>query len=840
MFKMPDYKKILPHVVAVIVFIALSYAYFSPLLEGKRLEQHDFKTFKGGAKEIIDYREATGEEALWTNRMFAGMPAYMISVKYKGNLLQHVNRALQLGQRPGSQLFLLLLGAYILFVSLRVNPWLSIAGAIALAFSSYNFIILFAGHNTKVIAIAYAAPVLGGIFLTYRGKRILGAALTGIFLSLQILANHPQITYYTLIIVLFFGLSELYFSIKEKQLKDLLVSTGLLVAVVAFSVLSNYSRLSTTMEYEGYSMRSASELTEDESDKTGGLTLSYATMWSYGVNETFTLLIPGFKGGSSAYNIGRNSETYDALAKLDRNFARNFVQNANMYWGSQQSTSGPVYVGAVVVFLFVLGLFILEGRVKWWMLAAAILGIMLSWGKNFMGLTEFFMHYVPGYSKFRTVSMTMVIPQIVMPILAILTLKKVIAEDVDKSRLMYGLKWSAGIVGGLSLLFLVIPSLAGNFSSEYDMRTIAAMSGNNQQVRQMLTDSLIPALEADRQSMLRTDAFRSLVFILLSGGLIYLYRIRGQKMNINLVIGLFALLFLFDMWPVNKRFLNDGNFVSKSKVEQPFTATAADQAILRSTGLNERVLNLTTSPFQDASTSYFHQSIGGYHGAKMRRYQDLINTRLMDEMTMLIGALQSQDMGTIDTTLSNSNILNMLNTKYFIINPNGNPLTNPSAMGNAWFVNDFRIAQNADEELETLTNLELDSEAVLDKKFSGQLSAETYPGSISDRIVLTDYLPNRLTYSSVSSTKRLAVFSEIYYPEGWTATIDGEPADHIRVNYLLRGMEIPAGEHTIVFEFRPASYFTGEKISYAGSVLLILFFLGAVFLEIKKKNSINT
>lgn len=829
--------KILPHLFAILLFFVISFVYFSPLLEGERINQHDLKTFQGGAKEIVDHREETGEEALWTNRMFGGMPAYLISVRYKANLVKQFHLLIEAIPRPASQLFLLLIGAYILFLALKINPWLSAIGAIAVAFSSYNFIIILAGHNSKVIAIGYVAPMLAGIFLTLRGKRLLGAALTGIFLSLQILSGHPQITYYAFIIVLFLGISEFYFSINDKKLKDLLISGGLLIVIAGLAVMSNYSRLATTMEYDNYSMRTKSELSLDEEDKTEGLTLSYATSWSYGVDETFTLLIPGFKGGSNDYSLSKDSHTYEALAKLDKNFASQFIEHVNMYWGTQASTSGPVYLGAIVIFLFVLGMFIMKDRNKWWILAVSLLGIMLAWGKNFMPLTEFFMHHVPGYNKFRTVSMILVIPQIVVPILAIMTLNKVLFETLDKGKLIHGLKWSVGITGGLAALFLIIPSLAGNFSSPYDMQTVQSISGNNPELRQVLTNSLIPALESDRVAMLRTDAFRSLAFILLAAGLIYFYRIREQKINFKLVIALFGVLFLLDMWPVNKRFLNDSAFEPKSKAEQPFTATAADRAILQSQGLNERVLNLTTSPFQDAQTSYFHQSIGGYHGAKMRRYQDLINTRLMDEISILINALQRQDFNIIDSTLNELNVINMLNTKHIIINPDGAPLNNNSAMGNSWFVNEIVLADNADEELDMLIGLDLDKTAVADKKFSDYFESSTFKEGTADRIVLTDYLPNELTYKANAENSRLALFSEIYYPKGWEAYIDDKPVDHVRVNYLLRGLVIPPGEHTVVFKFRPKSYYKGEKISLAGSLVLLLLLVAAVINEIRKKNT---
>jgi len=835
MLKKLDFSKGIPHFVAIIAFLIISYGYFTPLLEGKRLDQHDLKTFQGGAKEIADFKEATGEQTLWTNSMFGGMPSYLISTNYKGNLIKHMNTVLQIGPRPGSYLFLLLLGAYVLFIALRINPWISMIGAVAVAFSSYNFIIILAGHNTKVVAIAYVAPVLAGIFLTFRGKRLLGAALTGVFLSLQILAGHPQITYYTIFIVLFFGLSEFYFSIREKKLKEMFISLGLLVVVAIFSALSNYSRLATTLEYDDYSMRTKSELSQNEEDKTEGLNLSYATNWSYGIDETMTLLIPGFKGGSSTYELSENSNTFEALARLDRNFASQFIRNANMYWGDQVSTSGPVYLGAIIVFLFVLGLFIVEARYKWWILGVTVLAIMLSWGKNFMGLTEFFMHNIPGYNKFRTVSMTLVIPQIVVPILAVIALDKIFFGKLEKEKLLKGLKWSAGITGGLALLFLVIPSMAGNFSSPNDVRTIQAISGNNPQVQQMLMSSLPSALEADREAMLRTDSFRSLVFILLAAGLIYLYKVRQKKLNIKLVIGILGLLILVDMWSVNKRFLDDDNFESKQRHTQPYTATAADQAIFQVEGLNERVLNLTTSTFQDARTSYFHQSLGGYHGAKMRRYQDLIDTRLVDEMTMLIGGLQQQDFGLIDSVLSDLNIINMLNTRFIIINPEGAPLTNRYAMGNSWFVEEVIPAENADQELELVSSIDLSSIAVTDQKFLDQLENTSFQGNTSDRIELVDYLPNKLTYTSSAASERFAVFSEIFYDKGWKVTVDGEPADHIRANYLLRGMTVPAGEHTIVFEFRPRSYYTGERISLAGSLVLLLMLAGAIIMEFRRK-----
>ncbi len=830
-----NFSKAIPYLVAVVFFLILSYAYFPSLLEGKKLDQHDEKTYKGGAKELIDFRENTGEEALWTNSSFVGMPSYLISTAYKGNLLQYINKIVQVGPRPGSYLFILLLGGFLLMLSLKINPWLAVVGAIVIAFSSYNFIIILAGHNTKVVAIAYAAPVLAGIFLSFRGKKLLGAAITGLFLSLQILAGHPQITYYLLIIVLIYGISELYFAIVDKTIKDLFVSVGMLAVIVVFAVMSNYSKLATTMEYGDYSMRNKSELTDDSGDQTGGLPISYATQWSYGIDETMTLLIPGFRGGSNNVELSENSKTYEALSKLDKNFAKQFIEHVNFYWGKQIITSGPVYVGAIVVFLFVLGLFLVDKRYKWWILGAAVLGIMLSWGKNFLPLTEFFMNYVPGYNKFRTVSMTLVIPQIVMPILAMLALKKAIFDDIPKQKLFKALKWSAGITGGLALLFVLMPSMSGNFSSDNDVRMVQSISGSNMQVQQLLMDSLIPALEEDRSTMVRNDAFRSLLFILLSAGLIYLYRIRKIKMSQYMVIGLFGVLFLADMWPVNKRFLNEDNFVSKSVAKQPFTPSVADNAILNSKGLNNRVLNLTVSPFMDASTSYFHQSIGGYHGAKMGRYQDLINTLLPDEMNMFIHAVQSQDIQMLDSTLVNLNVLNMLNTRYIIVNPNSAPMVNTFAMGNAWFTEEIVVVANADEEIDQLAQIDIRKQTSVDQRFNSYIKDKKFSPDSSAFISLVEYEPNKLTYKYNSSSEQLAVFSEIFYDKGWQAYIDDVKSEHFRVNYILRGMFIPEGDHTIIFEFKPKTYYTGEKISYASSVVLILLMLGAIFFDWKNR-----
>lgn len=817
--KAKDIKSVLfPILAAIALFIIISFAYFPEVLEGKQLGGGDNANFKGMSREIVDFREETGEEALWSNNMFGGMPAYLTSTIYKGNVLKYLDRVLQLGPRPVSFIFLYLIGFYILLLALRVNPWLAMAGAIAFAFSSYNFVILAAGHNSKAIAIGYMAPIMAGIILAFRGKRILGTVITAIFLALQIKAGHLQITYYTLIIVLIFGLSQLYFAVREKHIKELLITVAFLVVAVGFSVTANSARLWTTMEYGKYTMRNPSELTGEEQDKTSGLTKSYATQWSYGIDETLSLLIPGFKGGSDIGSLSEKSATYELFARSNPAQAKEVIKQLPLYWGTQASTAGNIYVGAIVIFLFIMGMFLGDPKIKWWLLAASILGICLSWGKNFMGLTEFFMEHVPGYNKFRTVSMTLVIPAFAMPVLAILTLQKILFGEVEKKKLHNALKWSLGIAGGLSLIFVLLPDLAGSF--------ISARDGSYQ-------PELARALQEDRRSLVRSDALRSLVLMGLSAGIILLYKM--QKIKVSMTITAIAVLFLVDMWPVNKRYINKDHFSNKRQASQPFTPSAADQYIMDQPDFNSRVLNLTVSMFMDASTPYFHQSIGGYHGAKMRRYQDLIETNMMDDINLLITGLQEQNLSSVYTALAETNALNMLNTRYIIINPESQPINNPFAAGNAWFVDSVKVVADANEDMATLARLNIKNSCTLDARYAKDLEKRTYAPGSNSTISLSEYQPNRMVYKSTSDTERFAVFSEIYYDKGWAAFIDGEEASHLRVNYLLRGMAIPAGEHEIVFKFRPASYFTGTTVSLISSILLVLALFGAIYLEYRRR-----
>lgn len=806
-------KSILSHAVIIVLFIILPFIYFSPLIEGKEIQQSDQTNFQGMSKEIVDFRDATGEEALWSNSMFGGMPAYLTSTVYPSNLVRYLNSLLQFSKRPASQLFLLLLGGYLLFLAFGANPWISALGALALAFSSYNFIIIAAGHNSKVFAIAYMAPVIAGIYITYKKKILLGAAITSLFLALQLLVNHLQITYYTLIIILLFGLIEFIYTIKEKTYSHFLKATGLLIIAVVLAVGSNFGQLWTTYEYGKYSIRSKSELTHDQQNKTSGLDKDYATDWSYGISETMTLLIPDFKGGASGGAVGENSASFEFFKKLQgEQYAKQVIKQLPLYWGSQPFTSGPVYVGAIILFLFVLGIFILDPRMKWWLISATVLSIILAWGHNLSFVTNFFLDHVPGYNKFRTVSMTLVIAQVTIPLMAILALIKIFDGSVDQQKLVKSLKNSFYIVGGIAFFFALLPGLFFDFTALSDQNYIAQGA-----------KEFVEALRDDRKMLLRMDAFRSLVFILLSAGLLFLFL--KKKIKQNTTIGILALLILIDLWAVDKRYMNNDNFVSKKEAREPFQMTLANKQILQDKDPNFRVLNLTVNTFNDASTSYFHKSIGGYHGAKMKRYQELIEYQI---------------------SKNNMEVLNMLNTKYFIIPDNKRmPVAqqNPNALGNAWFVNDFRIVPNADAELEALTDLDPSREAIIDQRFESFVAGKEFTKDSVSSIKLDSYKPNQLIYSAKCNEEELAVFSEIYYPKGWNAFIDGHPVNHFSVNYVLRALVIPAGNHKIEFKFEPESYFMGNKISLASSIVLILgliLILGKeiwLFLNNKSSNS---
>ena len=813
-------KPILPHLIAVIIFTVIAFAYFYPVLEGKVLKANDSTVSKINSKEIQDFREKTGREPLWTNSIFSGMPAYLISTLYPGNLIKYVDATkLKAFKMPVSVLFLSMLGFYIMLLFFGVDPWLAIAGAIAYGFSSFFFQILGAGHNTQAIALAYMAPMIGGIYYTYRRDALKGALFTAFILALEISANHPQITYYGLICVLIFGIVEFIYSLQNKTVMKFLGNSALLILPFIVAIGINFASLYTTYEYGKYSIRGKSDLTAENNNTTSGLNKDYITTWSYGVDETFNLLIPNYKGGSSR-PFDNNSETYKALSEKNNQAAAAQLQK---YWGTQPGTDGPHYVGAIVFFLFILGLILIKGPEKWWLLAATILSIMLAWGKNFMPLSNLFIDYFPGYNKFRAVTMTLVIAEFCIPLLGFLALRDIFNGSTGKKDILKAIKIAGGITGGFLLLVLIIPGIAGSFVAQNEAQ---------------LPDWLKTALISDRRSLLRSDSLRSLVFILLSAGVIYAFI--SDKIRKEYAIVAIGLLIFFDLWTVDKRYLNADRFERPLTIKKSFVPSVADASILKDPS-QQRVLNLTTSPFNDNSpTSYFHKSVGGYHGAKMERYNELIDSSIYPEISAFEATAQkAQSLEELQSALNNISMpaLNMLNTKYVIYNPGAAPLVNPNALGNSWFVEKPVFAENANKEISLIKSLNPSREATIDNIFKDQITKPSYPVLENEKIVLVSYQPDELVYKSTAKEEKLAIFSEIYYPAGWKCFIDGKENKYFRADWVLRGMIVPAGDHEIKFTFKPSSYYTGNKISLASSVLLILVIAGYFFTRFYKKST---
>lgn len=806
-------KPVVPHLIALLIFIVISFAYFYPVLEGKVLKANDSTVSKINSKEIQDFRDKNHSEPLWTNSIFGGMPAYLISTRYPGNLIKYADAFLRIFKMPVSVLFVSMLGFYILLLIFGVNSWLAIAGAIAYGFSSFFFQILGAGHNTQAIALAYIAPMIGGIYYTYRHDALKGALFTAFVLALEIQANHPQITYYAMICLLIFGIVEFIFSLKNNSVVSFLKISALLIIPFIIAIGINFASLYTTYEYGKYSIRGKSDLTGENNNKTSGLDKDYITHWSYGVNETFNLLIPNFKGGSS-HPFDRNSETFRVLSE---NGNQSAASQISMYWGTQPGTDGPHYVGAIVLFLFVLGLILIKGPEKWWLLAATVLSVMLSWGKNFMPFSNLFINYFPGYNKFRAVTMTLVIAEFCIPLLGFLALRDVFNGNTPKKEILKGLKIAAGVTSGFILLVLIFPGIAGSFLSPYEINYPAWLTG---------------ALIDDRKSLLRSDSLRSLIFILLSAGVILAFIYNKLPGNYSVLI--IVLLVLFDLWPVDRRYLNADRFERPSAIQKSFTPTVADAYILKDKS-EYRVLNMTVSTFNDNSpTSYFHKSIGGYHGAKMERYQELIDSCIYPELALLGKAKSVEE---LQTTLIDAPApaLNMLNTKYVIYNTEAPPLRNPNVLGDVWFVEKPVIVDNANREIELVKSFDPSKEVSIDRNFRDQISKSSYPVGENDKIELVSYEPDELQYKYSAREDKLAVFSEIYYPAGWRCYIDGKESRYFRADWILRGMVVPAGDHQIRFAFKPSSYYIGNKVSLASSILLILLVAGYFISKAKIK-----
>ncbi|MDD2281414.1 MAG: YfhO family protein [Bacteroidales bacterium] len=836
---MINYKKILPYLIAILSFIVIAYMFTPQVFSGKVVNQGDIASWRGMANEIISYNEANPDKdpALWTNSMFSGMPATTISVVYDGDFTDYLYKILFVGQRPPSYLLISLIGSFLLFLAFGVNVWLSLIGAIAISFCSYNMQLIQVGHNSKMVAIAFMPWVLAAVVYAYRKKALLGALLFAFALSFQIKANHPQITYYLAIIIAGYAIALLYTSIKDKYFLRFLRTSVYLLIAGAIGIATNINHLWPTYEYSKYTMRGGSELAKEKGTEQKGLEIAYATQWSYSPGETPNLLIPNYNGGSSVGELSKNSESYKVLQSGFQG-AEQIIKQMPLYWGPQPFTAGPMYLGAISIFLFILGFILLRGATKWWIASVSLLALLLSWGSNFLPVTEFFFNYIPLYNKFRTVSMILVILQITIPLLAFLTVDKLLKGEYDQKKVKTGLIISLAITAGFSLIMAILPSLAGSFTGASDTQ---------------LPEQLRGALVQDRQSLLSADAFRSLVFILLAGAALW-FTILG-KLKKEYMFAILGVLIIADMWSVDKRYLNDSHFVKNRDFEQQYSKRPVDEMILQDKDPNYRVLDLSINTFNDAHVSYHHKTIGGYSPAKLQRYQDLIDNYIIPEMQQI-----GKDLTGIKTIeeaqakFGNYPILNMLNTRYIVIGAQNPPLVNHNALGNGWFVNEVKVAGNVTEEIAGIGAMDLSRSAVVSKEFeaavagipaasvpvsSDTLIAASETSLIKDSvsspaefIKLTYYSPNELTYEYTALTEKLAVFSEVYYPKGWTAYIDGQPAEIINADFILRALKVPAGTHKVEFRYKPESFTKGAMYSRISSGLLILLLLAGIGGEI--------
>lgn len=796
---------------------------------GKELRQSDINNWKGMSKEILDFKAKSGEQTFWTNSMFGGMPAYQISAEYTANLIQYIDKIITLGlPLPANYVFLFMAGFYFLLITMRIDKKVAIVGAVAFAFSTYFFLFIVTGHNSKAHAIGYMAPIIAGIIMTYRGKFIIGAAVTALTLALEIYVNHLQITYYLMLLVVMLVITEFYVSLKEKRVAGFIKASSFLAFAAILAVLSNITSLWATQEYGKYSTRGPSELTADKENQTTGLDRDYITDWSYGIGESLTLLIPNFKGGASE-PISRNNK--DALKDVDPTMKQH-VSNFGSYFGDQPFTGGPLYIGAIVILFFVIGMFVVKGPFKWWLLLATAMSLMLSWGHNFMSLTNLFLDFIPGYDKFRAVTTILVIAEFTIPLLAILTINKMVAEKdfykQNKKMLMYAM----GAVIGLTLLITITPSTFTNFYTSREYEQIE-QSVKGQPNSQELLNSFFAAVTTARQQILVSDALRSLSFLILAAALTWFF-LRYRFKNEIFIYSLLALI-LMDLVTVDRRYLSADDFVKKSANVIPFPKSPADEMIHQDTAKSYRVLNIGASTFNDAGTSYYHQSLGGYHGAKLKRYKELVDYSLSGEIATLKSVLQNPDSSILGIVFGQPAI-NMLNAKYIILKGDQPPIENKGALGNAWFVSSQKIVANSDSEIAAINKFDPRTTVIVDERYKDKIAGFSFDNrDYSALISLTDYKPNHLIYKSSSKTEQLGVFSEIYYDKGWNAYIDGKSSPYFRANYLLRAMRIPAGDHIIEFRFEPEVVSTGEKISFGSSLLLILLLIYAGYSGFRTK-----
>lgn len=819
------------HLIIIAGFIALSIGFMNPILDGKVLSQNDMTQYQGIKNELKKYHEESGEYSQWTNSQFNGMPAFHVGpTGARQTVFSHISRALRLGfsyNSPISTLLLYLFCFYILMQSLRLSPWVSAIGAIAFAFSSYNIIILEVGHINKAYAIAFMPLVIAGILNTYRGKYLVGGLLFMVGLGLELGSNHLQITYYLLLISLIIVIAKLVYAVREKLLPKFIKASAILVLAAILALLPNFSTLWVNYEIAKQSIRGKPELTLGQENQTSGLDIDYALSWSYGKAETFSLMIPNMTGGKTAA-IGSNER---AMEKVSPQF-RETVANQNQYWGAKASTSGDNYSGAIVVFFFVLGLLLIKGPMRWWIIVSSLLSIMLAWGNNFPALSHFFLDHVPFYNKFRTVEMTLVIVCFNIPLLAFLMVDRFLKDPEAITNNKKQILTAFGLTGGLSLIFFLFPGIF-SFFSDYEQQVFnQQLAGANaqytSQFRQFMSE-----LEAARIYIFRYDAIRSFLLIAVAFVLTWYYATR--KIKIAWFLGGLALLITAEMWMIDRRFLKEDNFITKRQQNATVEASVADELILQDPDLHFKVANLTLSPWQDGTTSYHHKSIGGYHGAKLRRYQDLIEGYLSPGLQNIVEVLNSRPTTTqVDSVLAAQQVLNMINTKYFILNPASQPLMNPSAMGHGWLVSDFIVVPDADQEYLSLASTDLTSTAIVDQRFASLLSEDLKHEETTGSVVLTSYVPNHMTYEVSAEQNSLVVFSDVYYEGGWYAYMDGEPVDHLRANYILRALPVEAGEHVVEFKFVFRPFEIGEKVSLTGSVLVLLLLLGGLVFQIYK------
>lgn len=804
---MAKLKKFLPHLLVLAGFILLSLFYFNPVLEGKEIYQSDIIQYIGMAKEQNDFRAETGEEPYWTDAAFGGMPTYQLGAYYPHNYIKKLDTALRFLPRPADYLFLYFIGFYILLLCMKVDYRLAFLGSIAFGFSTYLIIILGVGHNAKAHAIAYMPLVLAGIIAIFRNRNIWSFLLLTIAMALEIQANHFQMTYYLLLLVIILGVAYLVDAFRKNLVAHYFKSLGIMVVAVILAIAANATNLLATSEYTQFSTRGESNLTI-EPDGGGrqntGLSFDYITEYSYGVVESFNLFVPRFMGGGSSENIGKDSNLYNALMEIGASpvQAAGFTENAPTYWGDQPFVGAPAYIGATVIFLFVFALFLIRGRLKWWIVGGSLLALFLSWGKNFEFFTKFFIEFVPLYDKFRAVSSIQVILELCLPLMAVMGLYKLFLSEVKKEEKLHALKWSALITGGLLIVFLLFKSFLFDFAGANDAMYL-----------QQFGMDFMNALEEDRKSIFTSDVIRSLIFVLISSGLIWGYL--ENKLNQNILIGGLVILLLVDLIGVDKRYVNEKDFVSSREMKQPFQKLTADEAILEDDA-HFKVFDVSGSPFNTGRTSYYHNALGGYHAAKPGRIQELYDFYI---------------------SKNNMKILSMLNVKYFIVptEEGTQAQQNPNAFGNAWFVQNIKWVDDQNQEMLALEDTNLENTAIINSKFRDQISND-FNYDPEAEVELVKYHPNELIYQVSADNKQFIIFSENYYKPGWQAYIDGKPVEHVQVNYVLRGMNVPAGNHEVIFKFEPEVIQTGSTIALISSILIGLVLIGGVGYELKKRN----